>query len=320
MSASGGTKAIIAALLANLGIALTKFIAWAVSGASSLLAEAVHSLADSGNQLLLLFGGKQAKRRADSEHPFGYGRERFVYAFLVSIILFTVGGMFSIYEGIHKLQHPEPLEAWWLPLGVLLIAMVLESFSLRTAIRESNPHRGNASWLQFIRHSKAPELPVVLLEDSAALVGLSLAFVGVGLTALTGNSLFDSLGTIGIGILLIAVAILLGIETKGLLIGEGASPADVQAIEKAIISGGETNGIIHMKTLYLGPDEFMIGAKLAFPPETRFSDVAKSIDAIEKRVRESVPAAKVIYIEPDVHRVDRTTAIATDAIVVKGLD
>lgn len=320
MSASGGTKAIIAALLANLGIALTKFIAWAVSGASSLLAEAVHSLADSGNQLLLLFGGKQAKRRADSEHPFGYGRERFVYAFLVSIILFTVGGMFSIYEGIHKLQHPEPLEAWWLPLGVLLIAMVLESFSLRTAIRESNPHRGNASWLQFIRHSKAPELPVVLLEDSAALVGLSLAFVGVGLTALTGNSLFDSLGTIGIGILLIVVAILLGIETKGLLIGEGASPADVQAIEKAIISGGETNGIIHMKTLYLGPDEFMIGAKLAFPPETRFSDVAKSIDSIEKRVRESVPAAKVIYIEPDVHRVDRTTAIATDAIVVKGLD
>lgn len=320
MSASGGTKAIIAALLANLGIALTKFIAWAVSGASSLLAEAVHSLADSGNQLLLLFGGKQAKRRADSEHPFGYGRERFVYAFLVSIILFTVGGMFSIYEGIHKLQHPEPLEAWWLPLGVLLIAMVLESFSLRTAIRESNPHRGNASWLQFIRHSKAPELPVVLLEDSAALVGLSLAFVGVGLTALTGNSLFDSLGTIGIGILLIVVAILLGIETKGLLIGEGASPADVQAIEKAIISGGETNGIIHMKTLYLGPDEFMIGAKLAFPPETRFSDVAKSIDAIEKRVRESVPAAKVIYIEPDFHRVDRTTAIATDAIVVKGLD
>jgi cation diffusion facilitator family transporter len=320
VSASGGTKAIIAALLANLGIALTKFIAWAVSGASSLLAEAVHSLADSGNQLLLLFGGKKAKRRADSEHPFGYGRERFVYAFLVSIILFTVGGMFSIYEGIHKLQNPEPLEAWWLPLAVLLIAMVLEGLSLRTAIRESNPHRGNATWLQFIRHSKAPELPVVLLEDSAALVGLSLAFVGVGLTALTGNSLFDALGTIGIGILLIIVAILLGIETKGLLIGEGASTADVQAIEKAIISGGETNGIIHMKTLYLGPDEFMIGVKLAFPPEMRFSAVAKAIDAIEKRVRDSVPAAKVIYIEPDVQRVDRTSALATDAIVVKGLD
>lgn len=320
MSATGGKKAIIAALLANLGIALTKFIAWAVSGASSLLAEGVHSLADSGNQLLLLFGGRQAKRRADSDHPFGYGRERFVYAFLVSIILFSVGGMFSIYEGIHKLQHPEPLEAWWLPLVVLLIAMVLESYSLRTAIRESNPHRGTATWFQFIRHAKAPELPVVLLEDSAALVGLILAFCGVSLTALTGNSLFDALGTIGIGILLIVVAILLGVETKGLLIGEGASAADVRAIEKAIISGGETNGIIHMKTLYLGPDEFMVGAKLAFPPEMRFSDVAKAIDAIEKRVRESVDAAKVIYIEPDVHRIDRTTAVATDAIVVKGLD
>ncbi|MEY2698116.1 MAG: hypothetical protein RL720_72 [Actinomycetota bacterium] len=320
MSASGGNKAIIAALLANLGIAATKFIAWAFSGATSLLAEGVHSLADSGNQLLLLLGGRKAKKRADGKHPFGYGRERFVYAFVVSIILFSVGGVFSLYEGIHKFQHPEPIKMWWLPMLVLTISIILESLSLRTAIKESNPLRGNASWIQFIRHAKAPELPVVLLEDAAALLGLVLAFVGVGLTVITGDSVFDALGTIAIGVLLIIVAIILGLETKGLLVGEGASVEDVQAIEKAIISGGETDSIIHMKTLYLGPDEFMVGAKLAFPAELRFSEVAKAIDTIEGRVREAVPAARVIYIEPDVARLDRTESVATDAIVIKGTD
>jgi cation diffusion facilitator family transporter len=314
MSASGGNKAIIAALLANLGIAATKFIAWAFSGATSLLAEGVHSLADSGNQLLLLLGGRKAKKRADGKHPFGYGRERFVYAFVVSIILFSVGGVFSLYEGIHKLQHPEPIEMWWLPMLVLTISIVLEGFSLRTAIKESNPLRGTASWFQFIRHAKAPELPVVLLEDTAALLGLVLAFFGVGLTVI------DALGTIAIGVLLVIVAIILGLETKGLLVGEGASVEDVQAIEKAIISGGETDGIIHMKTLYLGPDEFMVGAKLAFPAELRFAEVAKAIDTIEARVREAVPAARVIYFEPDVARLDRTESVATDAIVIKGTD
>jgi len=320
MSHSGGTKAIVAALLANLGIAATKFIAWAFSGATSLLAEGVHSLADSGNQLLLLLGGRKAKKRADGKHPFGYGRERFVYAFVVSIILFSVGGVFSLYEGIHKLQHPEPIEMWWLPMLVLSISIVLEGFSLRTAIKESNPLRGNASWFQFIRHAKSPELPVVLLEDTAALLGLVLAFFGVGLTVITGDSIFDAIGTIAIGVLLVIVAIILGLETKGLLVGEGASVEDVQAIEKAIISGGETDGIIHMKTLYLGPDEFMVGAKLAFPAELRFSEVAKSIDSIETRVREAVPAARVIYIEPDVARVDPAESLATDAIVIKGTD
>ena len=320
MSHSGGTKAIVAALLANLGIAATKFIAWAFSGATSLLAEGVHSLADSGNQLLLLLGGRKAKKRADGKHPFGYGRERFVYAFVVSIILFSVGGVFSLYEGIHKLQHPEPIEMWWLPILVLSISIVLESFSLRTAIKESNPLRGTASWIQFIRHAKAPELPVVILEDTAALLGLVLAFFGVGLTVITGDSIFDAIGTIAIGVLLVIVAIILGLETKGLLVGEGASVEDVQAIEKAIIAGGETDGIIHMKTLYLGPDEFMIGAKLAFPAELRFSEVATAIDAIEERVREAVPAARVIYIEPDVARLDRTESVATDAIVIKGAE
>jgi cation diffusion facilitator family transporter len=320
MSASGGTTAIIAALLANVGIALVKLLAWAVSGASSMLAEAVHSLADSGNQLLLLIGGRASRKRADSKHPFGYGRERFVYAFVVSIILFSVGGVFALYEGFEKLAHPHPLEAWWLPVGVLIAAVGLESFSLRTAIRESNPLRGSASWIEFVRHAKAPELPVVLLEDVAALIGLVFALLGVGLTALTGNPVFDSLGTLAIGALLITVAVILALETKSLLVGEGATVEDVAAIEAAIVAGGEAEGIIHMKTLYLGPDELMVGAKLAFAAETRFAEVAQAIDAIESRVRASVPAARVIYIEPDVARLDPDVLTNTDAIVIKGLD
>ena len=221
MSTEGGNRAIVAALLANLGIALTKFIAFALSQSSSMLAEGVHSLADAGNQLLLIFGGRQAKKAADKEHPFGYGRERYVYAFVVSIILFSVGGVFSIYEGIEKLNHPHPLDVPWLPMLVLSIAIVLESFSLRTAVQESNHVRGKLSWVQFVRRAKAPELPVVLLEDVAALIGLVFAFIGVGLTWITGNSLFDAIGTLFIGTLLIIVAVVLGMETKSLLVGEG---------------------------------------------------------------------------------------------------
>src|SRR3978361_1943945 len=201
MSASGGTKAIIAAFAANLGIALTKFIAWFFSGSSSMLAESVHSLADSGNQVLLLLGGRKSRKEADVEHPFGYGRERYVYAFVVSIILFSVGGVFSLYEGIEKISHPHPIDLPWLPIVVLVAAMVLEGFSLRTAMKESNHTRGNQSWVQFIRRAKAPELPVVLLEDVAALTGLALAFIGVVLAVVTGNGVFDGIGTIAIGAL-----------------------------------------------------------------------------------------------------------------------
>jgi cation diffusion facilitator family transporter len=320
MSASGGTKAIIAAFAANLGIALTKFIAWFFSGSSSMLAEGVHSLADSGNQLLLLLGGRQAKKKADSEHPFGYGRERYVYAFVVSIILFSVGGVFSLYEGIEKLTHPHPLENWWLPILVLFIAIGLESFSLRTAVRESRPHKKNMSWPQFIRRAKAPELPVVLLEDVAALTGLVFALIGVGLTVLTGDGTWDAIGTLLIGLLLIAVAIILGMETKSLLVGEGASDLDTAAIETAIMAGPEVERVIHMKTLYLGPDELLVGTKLAFPGEYRLAEVAASIDIVERRIRAAVPAARVIYIEPDVWIDPNEKHPATDAIVIKGLE
>jgi len=296
MSASGGNKAIVAALAANLGIAVTKLIAWAFSGSSSMLAEGVHSLADSGNQLLLLLGGRKALRDADKEHPFGYGRERYVYAFVVSIILFSIGGVFSLYEGINKLQNPHPLETAWLPILVLLVAMGLESFSLRTAMRESNLVRGEETWVQFVRHSKSPELPVVLLEDVAALAGLVFAFLGVGMTIITGDPIWDAIGTLFIGVLLVLVAIVLGIETKSLLVGEGAGRKDASKIERAILTGPETRRIIHLKTLYLGPDELLVAAKIGFDAETRFSDVAASIDAVEARFREAVPIARTIYL------------------------
>jgi cation diffusion facilitator family transporter len=320
MSTSGGNKAIVAALLANLGIAITKFIAWGFSGSSSMLAEGVHSLADTGNQLLLLRGGAAARKAADSDHPFGYGRERYVYAFVVSIILFSVGGVFSVYEGIEKLQHPHALENAWLPVLVLLIAMVLESLSLRTAVRESNHTRGTDNWLQFIRHSKAPELPVVLLEDVAALTGLVLAFLGVGLTIITDNGVFDAIGTLCIGVLLVLVAIVLGIETKSLLVGEGASQADVVLIRNAINAEPEVEALIHMRTLYLGPEELLVGAKVAFASKRKLADVAAAINALEARIREAVPTARVIFIEPDVYVAPADGKVNTEAIIIKASD
>ncbi|ACV80849.1 cation diffusion facilitator family transporter [Nakamurella multipartita] len=300
MSTEGGTRAIIAALLANLGIAVTKFIAYLISGSTSMLAESVHSLADSGNQVLLIIGGRRSTRAATPEHPFGFGRERYVSAFLVSIILFSVGGVFSIYEGVHKIEHPEPIEVPWLPIAVLLISIGLESFSLRTALRESAEQRRGISILQFVRRAKAPELPVVVLEDIAALLGLTLALVGVSAAVLTGNGVWDGVGTIGIGLLLVAVAVLLGIETQSLLVGEGASPADTEAIRAAATAGADVQRIIHMKTLYLGPEELLVAMKVAVTPTQSAAAVAAAINALEARVRAAVPAARVMYIEPDI--------------------
>jgi cation diffusion facilitator family transporter len=307
VSAEGGTKAIVAALLANLGIAVTKFVAYLVSGSSSMLAESVHSLADSGNQVLLLVGGRRAARAATPQHPFGYGRERYVYAFVVSIVLFSVGGVFSVYEGVHKIQHPEELTNIAVPIVVLLLAIVMESFSLRTAVVESNKVRGGQSWVQFVRRAKAPELPVVLLEDLAALLGLMLALVGVGLTGLTGDAVWDGIGTIAIGVLLVVIALMLGVETKSLLLGEGGSPADVSAIQAAIVAGSEIERVIHMKTLYLGPDELLVAAKVAVTEGTDAEDVVAAINAAEDRIRAAVPVARVIYLEPDLYDAARAS-------------
>lgn len=305
MSTSGSMRAIIAALLANIGIAITKFIAAAFSGSASMFAEGIHSMADSGNQVLLIIGGKRAKRAATAAHPFGYGRSRYIYAFMVSIVLFSIGGMFSILEGLEKLQHPHELEMVWLPLVVLGAAIVMESFSLRTAIKESNHVRHGKSWIEFIRHAKSPELPVILLEDLAALIGLVLAFGGVGLTVVTHNPIWDAIGTLAIGGLLVIVAIVLGLETSSLLVGEGATAEDSGKIRKALEGATGVKSIIHMKTLYLGPEELMVAAKIAIDGKSSGAEIAKLIDAAENSVREQVPAARVIYLEPDVARVSK---------------
>ena len=301
MSASGGTKAIVAALAANLAIAVAKFVAFLFSGSSSMLAESVHSVADSGNQGLLLLGGKKAEREATPQHPFGYGRERYIYAFLVSIVLFSVGGMFAVYEGYEKIKHPHPIEDWYWPIGVLVFAIIAESFSFRTAIKESNQIRGSLSWTNFVRRAKAPELPVVLLEDLGALVGLVLALGGVGIALLTGDGIWDGIGTLCIGVLLIVIAIVLAAETKSLLLGEAAGVDDVKKIEAAVVDGETVTRLIHMRTLHLGPEELLVAAKVAVRHDDTAAQVASAINAAEERIRAAVPIARVIYLEPDVY-------------------
>ncbi|UKA60208.1 cation diffusion facilitator family transporter [Arthrobacter sp. FW306-2-2C-D06B] len=303
MAANGGTKAIVAALSANLAIAVLKFVAFVLTMSSSMLAEAIHSVADSGNQLLLLLGGKRAQRAASPEHPFGYGRERYIYAFIVSIVLFSVGGLFALYESWEKFQHPHAIEGgfWWVPLAVLLGAIVAESFSFRTAIHESNPQRGKQSWIKFIRNAKQPELPVILLEDFGALLGLVFALFGVSLTLITGNGLWDAAGTGMIGLLLVGIAVVLAVETKSLLLGESATKEDNARITEAIESDGTR--IIHLKTMHLGPEELLVAAKISIGAADTGQAIAKAIDAAELRIRTAVPIARVIYLEPDVERV-----------------
>lgn len=302
MSTEGSAKAIVAALTANIGIAATKFVAAAFSGSASMLAEGIHSLADSGNQILLIIGGKRSRREATKSHPFGFGRSRYIYAFMVSIVLFSIGGMFSINEGLSKLHETHELENAWLPLTVLGVSICLESFSLYTALKAAKEERGSTSLVQYIRHAKSPELPVVLLEDMAALLGLALAFLGVGLTVLTHNPIWDAIGTLAIGVLLILVAVVLGIETSSLLVGEGATDGDHEKIVSAIEGTPGLDSLIHIKTLYLGPEELMVAAKFAVAPKATAAEVAKVIDAAEVRIRSAVPAARVIYLEPDILR------------------
>ncbi|WP_217616001.1 cation diffusion facilitator family transporter [Cellulomonas sp. GbtcB1] len=299
MAHGGGNKAIIAALSANLGIAVTKFIAFLLTSSSSMLAEAVHSVADSGNQLLLLVGGRRARRAADEEHPFGYGRERYMYAFIVAIVLFSLGGLFALYEAWHKFADPHPIESWqWVPLAVLGAAIVMEGLSFRTAIGEANHTRGKQGWVSYIRTAKAPELPVVLLEDFGALIGLVLALFGVSMTLVTGDGRWDAVGSAAIGLLLVVIAIVLAVETKSLLLGESATRKDVDAIRAALVGPGVPS-VIHLRTLHLGPEELLVAAKIEVPAASSAGDVAEAIDAAEQRVRAAVPIARVIYLEPD---------------------
>ncbi|WP_449061815.1 cation diffusion facilitator family transporter [Planomonospora algeriensis] len=304
MSAGGGTKAIIAALAANLSIAVAKFVAFVFTGSSAMLAEGIHSVADSGNQALLLLGGKRAARARTPEHPFGYGRERYFYAFVVAVVLFTIGALFSLYEGWHKLSHPEELRTPQWAFGVLIFAIIAEAFSFRTAIKESNAVRGDQSWVAFIRRSKSPELPVIVLEDLGALLGLIFALFGVTMAVVTGDPIWDAIGTLMIGVLLAVIAVILAVETKSLLIGEGAGPEVENRISAALESTPEVSRVIHMRTLHLGPEEILVAAKIAVENDDTAPEIAKGIDEAEKRVRAAVPEARVIYLEPDLYRAD----------------
>ncbi|MDA8368720.1 MAG: cation diffusion facilitator family transporter [Nocardiopsaceae bacterium] len=307
MSTEGSTKAIFAALGANLGIAVTKFVAYLLTGSSAMLAESIHSVADSGNQVLLLLGGKRARRHATPEHPFGYGRERYVYAFLVAIVLFSLGGLFALYEAWHKIRDPHPITTWqWVPIAVLLVAMVLEAASLRTAVQESNAVRGDSGWVRFIRRSKSPELPVVLLEDTGALIGLMFALVSVGLTLITGNGVWDGLGTAAIGILLVVIAIVLALEMNSLLVGESATKEHVRLIKQAIVDRGDVTAVIHMRTMHLGPEELLVAAKIAIDAEDDARDITQAINGAEERIRAAVPIARLIYLEPHLPRRGRS--------------
>jgi cation diffusion facilitator family transporter len=297
-----GTKAVIAALLANAGIAVAKLVGFIITGSASMLAESIHSVADSGNQGLLLLGGKRARRSADVEHPFGYGRERYFWAFVVALVLFSLGGAFAIYEGISKIRHPHEVESPEIAIGILLLAIALEAFSFRTAIVEANKIRGDAGWWQFIRRSKNPELPVVLLEDLGALVGLVLATAAVITTVITDDALWDGIGTLCIGVLLTVIAIVLAVEMKSLLIGESADKTVQETIRSAIEIEPAVERLIHLRTQHLGPEELLVGAKVSFIDDLSVPELAEAVNRVETNVRRAVPSVGIMYIEPDVMR------------------
>lgn len=303
----GNRRAIIAAFSANLGISVAKFIGFLATGAASMLAEAVHSLADTGNQGLLLMGAKRSQRAATHQHPFGYGRERYFWAFVVALVLFSMGALFAITEGIDKLRHPHQLESPHWAIGILLVALALESWSFYTAIVEANKVREATGWWDFIRQTKSPELPVVLLEDLGALVGLCFALLGVSMSIVTGDSRFDAMGSIAIGLLLAVIAVVVAVEMQSLLIGEAATGSQERDIHQAITTSPSVNSLIHIRTLHLGPDELLVAAKVELDESLDFPGIAASIDAIEASIRSRVPIARVIYIEPDVAR-DPTAA------------
>lgn len=307
----GSRKAVLAALGANLGIAAAKAVGWIFTGAASMLAEAMHSLADSANQALLLWGGTAARRVPTERHPFGFGQERYFWSFVVALVIFSLGGAFALYEGVQKLRHPHELSSLGWAVGILVFAVGLEAFSFRTAIRESLPHKGEHSWWSFIRETRSPELPVVLLEDLGALIGLALALVGISLAALTGDARFDALGSVAIGVLLVTIAGVLANEMKALLIGESAEAGQVVAI-RAALEEADVGRIIHLRTLHVGPDQILVAAKLEFPSDMSFSELSQAIDRAEERVRRAVPRVDLIFLEPDVYDPTRV-AHAPDA-------
>lgn len=298
-------RAIIAAFLSNLGVAAAKLFGWSMTGAASMLAEAIHSLADTSDQGLLLLGGALARRRQDARHPFGYGRERYFWSFVVALVIFALGSAFAVYEGIEKLVHPHRLEDPGWAIGILLVAMLLEGWSLRTAVHQAEPLRRGRTWWRFIRDAKIPELPVVLLEDAGALVGLTVALAGVVLAETTGQVRFDALGSLAIGLLLGAIAVVLAVEMRSLLLGEAARAEDIRALREAVLSHPRVQRLISMRTEHLGPEELLVAAKVEMDDALDFRQVAATIDEIEQILRRAVPIAKIIYLEPDIFHPER---------------
>lgn len=299
MASSGGTRAIVAAMAANAGIAVAKFVAYLVTGSASMLAESVHSVADTSNQGLLLLGGRQARKIADDRHQFGYGRERYFWSFIVALVLFTLGGLYSLYEGIDKLRHPHEITSIGWAIGVLIVSLFLESFSFRTAVVEARKVKGPRSWWGYIRRSRSPELPVVLLEDAGALLGLAMALVGVSLVAVTGDPMWDGIGTVAIGLLLLVIATVLTVEMRSLLIGEAATSEDIAAIKGAVDSSEGVVRAIDVKTQHIGPEELLVAAKIEFDHSLSVGEVVEAIDRCEQAIRLAVPHALRIYLEPD---------------------
>lgn len=308
MAHGNSKKAIFAGLAANVGIGLIKFVAFALTGLSSMLTEGIHSMADSGNGVLLLIGDKRATKAATKTHNFGYGRERYIFSFVVAIILFSAGGLFSLYEAYEKITealagHGEhAIEGWkqWVPFVVLLISILLEGWSLKTAMAESSVLKGKHSWYGFIRRAKNPELPVVLLENLAAVVGLLFALGAVTMTMVTGDIIYDGIGAAMIGGLLTVMAGVLMVEMKSLLVGESVTEDENAAIERALLETDGVEAVIYVKTQHLSPEEVLVGAKVAIDPSDSGREIADIIDEAEEAIREVVPSAAHIFIEPDV--------------------
>lgn len=300
---SESKAAVLAALLANVGVGISKFIAFLLTGASSMLAEAVHSVADSSNQILLLIGGRQSKQKPTRSHPFGYGRVHFLYAFMVSIVLFSLGGLFAVAQGVSKIKNPDALQSPLVAYGVLVVAIALEAWALRTVLSEARRFKPkHQSWWQYMQRTKSVNHVVLMLEDSAALIGLGLAAGGISLSLLTGNPIWDGVATLLIGGLLVAVATILFHEVKSLLIGEAADPAIENEMLQIILSVEGVDRVVDLKTLYIGPAELFIAMKVTVGSEDNAATVAWTIDEIEARLRKAFPAAEMIYVEPDLYK------------------
>ena len=299
MSQNGSIKAIMYAFGANLGIALAKGGAAWYTGSGAMLAETIHSFADCANQVLLLVGLRRAKRPVSEEHPLGYGKAIYFWSFIVALMLFSMGGIFSIYEGVHKLKHPEMPESPWIAVGVLAVSVILEFGSLKGALSEVRRRQGKQTFLNWFRSSRQSELIVVVGEDIAALLGLSLALIAVLATIILGSPIFDALGTIAIGIVLVLVAVTLGIEVKSLLIGESADPDTVMAMRDFLSERPEVEQVYNLITLQLGM-EVMVAAKLKMKETKAAVPLIEDINRVEAALRESFPQVRWTFIEPDI--------------------